>query len=348
MLLDEADAAVEANDERFYRGRAAAPAGRAAARARAGGLGSRRGGLPARPRYRTGAAGAVARAARGDEPRLALARPGPPRARPPRCSTGSTARSRRASTRPICERPLLSSPSCPRRGPRLRRPSPRHYRRPSWSAGRSRSRRSARHWPRLAPDAAGSSSSPARPESARRRSSRPSSQRTASGDMLVGHGQCIEHRGAGEAYLPVLERSGGWGRVARRRTSSRCSAPARRRGSRSSPGSSHPATSRRCTRAWSGATRERMLREMAEALDELSGAAPSCSSSRTCTGPTTRPSTSWRLSHADATRPGSSSSARCDLPPGSRRVSPFTRLRQAYGHATSPARSSSVRSRALP
>ena len=89
------------------------------------------------------------------------------------------------------------------------------------------------------------------------------------GDIEIGRGQCIEHYGTGEAYLPVLEALGGL-----------CRGPEGKRFiallSQQAPSwliqmpalvdaSEHEALQRR-TR---DATRERMLRELAEALDAL-------------------------------------------------------------------------------
>ena len=50
-------------------------------------------------------------------------------------------------------------------------------------------------------------SSPATRASARRRSSRASSRRP-SDRAVIARGQCVEHRGAGEPYLPILEAFG--------------------------------------------------------------------------------------------------------------------------------------------
>lgn len=54
-------------------------------------------------------------------------------------------------------------------------------------------------------------------------------QMAATEDVWIGHGQCIDHYGAGEAYLPVLEALGRLGRDAegehcrgRRRWANRC------------------------------------------------------------------------------------------------------------------------------
>jgi DNA-binding winged helix-turn-helix (wHTH) protein/predicted ATPase len=99
-------------------------------------------------------------------------------------------------------------------------------------------------------------------------------QVTASADLWVGRGQCIEHHGPGEAYLPLLEALSQLGRL-----------PA---------GSSIVALLRQYAPSWllhlpalvpateiealqrraSVATRERMLRELAEAMETLTAVRP--------------------------------------------------------------------------
>ncbi|MBI3799389.1 MAG: AAA family ATPase [Deltaproteobacteria bacterium] len=90
--------------------------------------------------------------------------------------------------------------------------------------------------------------------------------------LWIGRGQCIEHYGAGEAYMPVLE---ALGRL--------CREPEGRRfiellGQHAPtwlvqmPALLSPPKLEALQRQMAGATRERMLREMAEALETLTGA----------------------------------------------------------------------------
>ncbi len=92
--------------------------------------------------------------------------------------------------------------------------------------------------------------------------------------LVVARGQCIEHYGAGEAYMPLLE---AFGRLARGPSRARIVAWL----ARSAPtwlsalGLSADAPDReRLERELLGATHERMLREIAEALEELSSDVP--------------------------------------------------------------------------
>ena len=99
----------------------------------------------------------------------------------------------------------LHRPPCPVR-PRSRRRSIRAAR---WSAatGCSRSSRSGSRAP--VPASASWCSSPVRPASARPRCSTRFWRRAASDpDLLIARGACLEHYGAAEAYLPVLEAFG--------------------------------------------------------------------------------------------------------------------------------------------
>ena len=94
------------------------------------------------------------------------------------------------------------------------------------------------------------------------------------GDLWIGHGQCIEHYGAGEAYMPVLEAleqlchaSGGQDLVAfLARQAPTCLVQM--------PWLLSAADLDRLQRSTLGATRERMLREMARALEVLSAERP--------------------------------------------------------------------------
>ncbi|HJY81019.1 MAG TPA: AAA family ATPase [Candidatus Binatia bacterium] len=99
-------------------------------------------------------------------------------------------------------------------------------------------------------------------------------QVAAEGRVWIGRGQCIEHYGAGEGYMPVLE---AMGRL--------CRAPG---GDRlivflgqyaptwlvQMPALLSAAQRKRLPREVQGATRERMLREMAEAVEALTAERP--------------------------------------------------------------------------
>lgn len=89
------------------------------------------------------------------------------------------------------------------------------------------------------------------------------------GEMWIGRGQCIEHYGAGEGYMPVLE---ALGRLCRAPGGGRLiellgqHAPA---WLVQMPALLSAAKRKRVQREVQGATRERMLREMAEAVEAL-------------------------------------------------------------------------------
>ena len=92
--------------------------------------------------------------------------------------------------------------------------------------------------------------------------------------LWVGHGQCIEQYGAGEAYLPLLEALGQMGRgpegpalVALLRQQ----APS---WLLQLPALLSPADYEALQRSAGGSTRERMLRELAEAVEALTAARP--------------------------------------------------------------------------
>jgi predicted ATPase/DNA-binding winged helix-turn-helix (wHTH) protein len=99
-------------------------------------------------------------------------------------------------------------------------------------------------------------------------------QLSATADVWMGQGQCIEHYGAGEAYLPVLEALGALGRgpygqdllplLAQYAPSWLLQLPALM------PAAEYEALQRRSQ----GTTRERMLRELAEAVEALSAVRP--------------------------------------------------------------------------
>ena len=96
----------------------------------------------------------------------------------------------------------------------------------------------------------------------------------AAGGLAVGLGRCIEHYGAGEAYLPLLEALTRLGTapsgndvvgVLRRQAPSWLA---------QMPSLVEPAELRTLHRMTAGATRERMLRELAEAIEALTADRP--------------------------------------------------------------------------
>ena len=97
----------------------------------------------------------------------------------------------------------------------------------------------------------------------------PTDSRSPIPDLWIAQGQCIEHYGAGEAYLPVLTALG-----------QLCREPGGQRLSEildqyaptwlvQMPALLNAADFEALQRKTQGATRERMLREMAEALEVL-------------------------------------------------------------------------------
>jgi predicted ATPase/DNA-binding winged helix-turn-helix (wHTH) protein len=94
------------------------------------------------------------------------------------------------------------------------------------------------------------------------------------GPLWIGHGQCVEHYGAGEAYLPVLE---ALGRLCRRPGGKELVALLGQQAPTwlvQMPGLVRTADLETLRRRIVGATRERMLRELAEALDLLTARQP--------------------------------------------------------------------------
>jgi DNA-binding winged helix-turn-helix (wHTH) protein len=88
--------------------------------------------------------------------------------------------------------------------------------------------------------------------------------------VWVGRGQCVEHYGAGEAYLPVLEAVG---RLCRQAGGERLIALLSQHAPSwlvQMPGSLSPAELEALQQRTAGATREWMLRELAEALEVIS------------------------------------------------------------------------------
>ena len=109
--------------------------------------------------------------------------------------------------------------------------------------------------------------------------------------VWIGRGQCIEHYGAGEAYLPLLDALGrlgrapggeGWWRLRRYAPTWLAQLPGGGRGGAAGRAAPGP-----------GGTPQRMLRELAEALEALTAAQPWCSCWRMCTGVMPRLSRRW-------------------------------------------------------
>ena len=96
----------------------------------------------------------------------------------------------------------------------------------------------------------------------------------ATADVWVGHGQCIEQYGAGEAYLPVLEALGRLGTALEGAPSCPCCGSMPRAGWYTSRLCCLPRTTSASRTLASGVTPARMLRELAEALDVLTAARP--------------------------------------------------------------------------
>ena len=94
------------------------------------------------------------------------------------------------------------------------------------------------------------------------------------GPLWIGHGQCVEHYGAGEAYLPVLE---ALGRLCRGPGGQELVALLGQQAPTwlvQMPGLVRAADLETLRRRIVGATRERMLRELAEALELLTAQQP--------------------------------------------------------------------------
>jgi DNA-binding winged helix-turn-helix (wHTH) protein len=127
--------------------------------------------------------------------------------------------------------------------------------------------------------------------------------------LRIGHGQCVEQYGAGEAYLPVLE---ALGRLGRAPSGERLVQVLRQHAPtwlEQLPGLLSDREVSAVRRRGQGATRGRMLRELVEALESLTGMPRSCCCWRISTGVTRRPSTFWACSPDGAKRRGSWSSA---------------------------------------
>jgi DNA-binding winged helix-turn-helix (wHTH) protein len=99
-------------------------------------------------------------------------------------------------------------------------------------------------------------------------------QVAATEDVWIGHGQCLDHYGAGEAYLPLLE---ALGRLCRGPAGERLVALLRQYAPSwlvQMPGLLAPPEWETLQRAAGGTTQPRMLRELTEALDALTTERP--------------------------------------------------------------------------
>ena len=106
------------------------------------------------------------------------------------------------------------------------------------------------------------------------------------GDVWLARGQCIEHYGGGEAYLPVLE---ALGRLCRAPEGAALLPVLERHAPTwlaQMPALLSATALEAVQRRVVGATQQRMLRELAEALEVLTVGARSCSCWRICTGAT--------------------------------------------------------------
>ena len=92
--------------------------------------------------------------------------------------------------------------------------------------------------------------------------------------LRVGRGQCVEQYGAGEAYLPVLEALGRWGRAAGGETLVEVLRQHAPTWLEQLPGLLSDRDVEAVRRRAQGATRGRMLRELVEALETLTRDAP--------------------------------------------------------------------------
>jgi hypothetical protein len=99
-------------------------------------------------------------------------------------------------------------------------------------------------------------------------------QAAAAGDFWLAQGQCIEHYGAGEAYLPVLEALGRLGRAPEGAPLLAVLEQQAPTWLAQLPALCSPATLEAVQRRIQGATPERMLRELAEAVDALTATRP--------------------------------------------------------------------------
>src|SRR5262249_27430761 len=99
-------------------------------------------------------------------------------------------------------------------------------------------------------------------------------QVAASGGLWIGRGQCVEHYGAGEAYLPVLE---ALGRLCRESGGERLIALLRRHAPiwlAQLPALLSETDLEALQRTAQGTTRDRMLREFAELVEAISAEQP--------------------------------------------------------------------------
>ena len=260
---------------------------------------------------------------------------------PPGAVGGARHRSLGRAARPGAADPAAGPRACPRpsSGAAARRPSARPPPRPARPSSGGASELAALRGHLGAARGASRAwcSCPARPARARPRWSRPSWPRPTARTRWSGRGQCVEQHGSSEAYMPVLEA-----------LDRLCRAP----GGEAlvpllveraptwiaqMPWLVSPAELSRVQGRTVGATQERMLREIVEALFAARGRAPASSScSRTCTGATPRRWRSSRRSPAAATPPACWSSPRSARPTRPPATIPCTRPSPSWCRAASP------------
>lgn len=97
----------------------------------------------------------------------------------------------------------------------------------------------------------------------------PAARRSPASGLRVARGQCVEHYGPGEAYMPVLEALGQLCRGPTGRAMVRHLARHAPTWLAQMPGLVSSAEFKTLTRRTAGASRDRMLRELADALDTL-------------------------------------------------------------------------------
>ena len=97
----------------------------------------------------------------------------------------------------------------------------------------------------------------------------------ARGPIRITSGQCVQHYGASESYQPLLE---ALGRLCRQPGAedviARCSSSTAPRGWRSCPCFLQPERLERLQRIVAGITRDRMLRELSDALESITTRVP--------------------------------------------------------------------------
>ena len=124
------------------------------------------------------------------------------------------------------------------------------------------------------------------------------------GELWIGRGQCIEHYGAGEAYLPVLE---ALGRLCREPGGQYLIELLHQHAPTwlvQMPALLGGAELEALQRKTAGTTRDRMLRELTEVVGALTRSGRLCCAWRICSGAMSRPWTGWRLWRGGRSPPG--------------------------------------------